>query len=131
MIFNTGRYCLGVRCNHPDAKLWPSHKCPICNEIVHTQCRKFNTKHDKVVCNFCIANENEVTEDEESLAEVDLTGNASSPIVATNDAIMEMTVSVEPMNEEFTTITDSVAANKKIKRLFPNQTPAYEQGYDE
>ena len=40
-----------------------------------------------------------------------MTGNTPKPVHEKNDVITDMTVSVEPMVEEFTTITESVAAS--------------------
>ena len=111
LIFETGRCCLGVKCVHPDGELRPSHKCPVCDKIVHTQCGIFSNTHDKVVCNNCVAEGSETTEDEKSVTDVKLTGDTCQVVAEKNDVITDMTVSVEPMVEEFTTITESVAAN--------------------
>ena len=112
LIFERGRCCLGVKCIHPDGELRPSHKCPICHKIVHTQCGIFSNTNDKVVCNNCVVEDSDTTEDEKSVGDVDLTGDTCRPIREKNDVITDMTVSVEPMVEEFTTITESVAANE-------------------
>ena len=90
--------CLGLQCLQPDGELRPSHKCVKCREIVHQECAVVNSETDAWICKK-FTDTVEVEVDTESEVEL-LTGND----------IEKMTVSVQPINEEFITITDDIKA---------------------
>ena len=50
-IVDTGICCEGDRCNHPEGKLRPTHKCPKCECIAHRQCGVFDKTLDHIVYN--------------------------------------------------------------------------------
>ena len=110
-IYETGACCEGNKCLHRDGELRPSHTCPRCEKIVHHKCGVMCVETDKITCNTCdeiynrvansvvpIRNHDDVTQNEHG-ALLPLTG---AKVLDT------MEVSITPMNDEFTTITDSV-----------------------
>ena len=102
LVFETNRYCEGDKCNHPEKELRSHHKCPKCERIVHQQCSVFDVTLDKHVCNICANNGNEKNTTTEDINF--LTSNNEG----NQNEVMDMTVKVRPMIEEYTAITDSV-----------------------
>ena len=113
--FNTGPCCLQQKCQHADGELRPCHKCTQCHEIVHLQCAEIDPDTDAWTCKQCTGDASE-TETEDESVDKDKEHSKSQKKKKGKDVLQEMTVNVQPMNEEFTTITDSVK-DKAVKYI--------------
>ena len=121
LVFDTGPCCLGQKCEHPSGELRPSHKCDKCNKIVHLLCAEIDPATDAWTCKQCVCDstldDDDDTESEKGSVDPNENNN-HEPIVKKKEkeVIEEMTVSITPMNDEFTTITDSVKG-KDVKLI--------------
>jgi len=113
--FNTGPCCLQQKCQHADGELRPCHTCTQCHEIVHLQCAEIDPDTDAWTCMQCTGDASE-TETEDESVDKDKEHSKSQKKKKGKDVLQEMTVNVQPMNEEFTTITDSVK-DKAVKYI--------------
>ena len=107
MSYEIGPCCLVTKYLHTDGELRPSHKCAICNEIVHMLWAVIDPNPDACTCKKCDSREDDSSHIEAD--NVSLMGSEKDKSVIEN-----MTVSVDQMNEEFTTITESVK-EKSVK----------------
>ena len=114
-VYEVGPCCLGKRCFHPDGELRSTHKCSKFNEIVHLLCAIINPESEVWMYKEC-KNEDTYEECSDTESEVEsLTKDANNtkPVTYKDKSVIEkMTVSVQPMIKEFTTITESIKEKK-------------------
>ena len=124
-VFKVGPCCVGDECKHKNGELRPCHKCSRCNNIVHLLCAKINEETDEMTCDVC--NDDERDSDGSRTLSEPVSGdetfkntNISREKHTDPTVIEEMTVDIKGMDEEFTTITDSVSDNnvKKISKTY-------------
>ena len=109
--YNRGPCCVGSECIHPTGELRPCHKCSKCHKIVHALCAAIDTDTDEYKCKKC----EDESENHDSSSTDTESDNSLEKINDDDKSVMKtMTVSVEPMVEEFTTITESVT-DKSVK----------------
>ena len=109
-LYEKGPCCEGDKCLHRDGELRPTHKCTICGEIAHIRCGVLCPETDGIKCNTCHERNNCVTDSVVSFSEHKVvTESGHDPIkpLPGQELLNTMEVSITPMNEEFTTITDS------------------------
>ena len=113
ITYKRGQCCVGSDCLHPTLELRPCHKCIKCHNIVHTLCAEIDPDTDEYKCKKC-QDESENPDSSSTDTESD---NSSEKIKDDDKSVMKtMTVSVEPMVEEFTTITESFT-DKSVKLI--------------
>mmetsp|Transcript_4975 Transcript_4975/g.10011 ORF Transcript_4975/g.10011 Transcript_4975/m.10011 type:complete len:115 (-) Transcript_4975:749-1093(-) len=50
----TGPCCIDQKCTYPMMELYPEHRSPGCNMIVHVLCREFDDATDQYFCPPCM-----------------------------------------------------------------------------
>ena len=114
-LYDKGPCCEGDKCLQRDGELRPTHTCAICAKIAHIRCGVLCPDTDEITCNTCYQKNNCVANSEDPYSVQKVVTESGHDFITPltgEELVNTMDVSITPMNEEFTAITDSTKTSE-------------------